>query len=284
MPDQHSQQRCTGAGNAVTRMLSTVVFSLSLVLSLNGCSSEEAGADDIRLLRAAITLDVLGKSAVLYFSLASDPAVTDSIVEIVADAAQSVAIETPRPHRMMTGRGMTSLMVRVAAVPITPGGTLRFAPGGYTGVLLGLRRSLKPGDSVSVTVRLARGGRATALVPVVEYGALEAVLETGKRTDSFSEPPSEATGERLYRANGCAGCHGPTGHGDGPVAVTLTPAPRDFRVPGSFTGGHDVASIALTLAVGVPSGGSMPLYAHLTNLDRTSIALYIVSLANSNTR
>jgi mono/diheme cytochrome c family protein len=42
---------------------------------------------------------------------------------------------------------------------------------------------------------------------------------------------SVASGETLFQEH-CAVCHGPAGHGDGPVAITLSPPPVDF------TAGH----------------------------------------------
>jgi high-affinity iron transporter len=89
---------------------------------------------------------------------------------------------------------------------------------------------------------------------------------------------SAAEGRALYRANGCASCHGPNGWGDGTVGRTLTPPPRDFRDAQAFRNGTDVASIAQTIATGLMTGGAMPRYPHLTNAERESLALYVISL------
>ena len=92
-------------------------------------------------------------------------------------------------------------------------------------------------------------------------------------------PPTAAAGRELYASNGCASCHGSSGHGDGPVAKTLMPPPRDFRDGSAFKNGADVAAIATTLAGGMSSsGGSMPLFRHLTREERASLALYVISL------
>ncbi|HSF14940.1 MAG TPA: c-type cytochrome [Vicinamibacteria bacterium] len=61
------------------------------------------------------------------------------------------------------------------------------------------------------------------------------VLVIGCGTESFPEPPVELLasaaairdGEATYRKN-CSICHGVRGHGDGPQARDLDPAPADL--------------------------------------------------------
>jgi mono/diheme cytochrome c family protein len=109
--------------------------------------------------------------------------------------------------------------------------------------------------------------------------------------------PTVAEGRRLYSGNGCATCHGPTGHGDGPIADTLVSRPRDLRDAIAFKHGTDMLAIAATLAngIGSPDGSSpqsghlveheqrwMPRFDHLTQHERESIALFVISLRNSS--
>lgn len=91
--------------------------------------------------------------------------------------------------------------------------------------------------------------------------------------------PSSAQGRRLYRENGCANCHGLTGHGDGPVGLTLKVRPRDFSNRASFKNGDDVPSIARTLASGLARNGSqMPAFDHLSLEERESLAMFALFL------
>lgn len=85
-------------------------------------------------------------------------------------------------------------------------------------------------------------------------------------------------GRALYAENGCANCHGTGGHGDGPVGKTLDPRPRDFRDATAFKRGTDVASIATAIAEGVRGGGKMPRFEHLSQAERRSLALFVMSL------
>ena len=103
--------------------------------------------------------------------------------------------------------------------------------------------------------------------------------------------PSVAEGRSLYRANGCASCHGQSGRGDGPIAAALPATPIDLRNPSLFKRGACESAIAATLAEGVPNAGGsalspghshhellMPRFDHLTDPERRSIALYVISL------
>jgi len=109
--------------------------------------------------------------------------------------------------------------------------------------------------------------------------------------------PTVREGRALYAENGCGGCHGPTGRGDGTVAATLDPRPRDFHDPAAFKHGFDVAAIAATIATGMlveaaPATGAtgapvhhqqgMPRFPHLSVVERQSLALYVMSLRGSS--
>jgi copper(I)-binding protein len=237
------------------------------------------GDRPVHIEYAAVTLDILGAPAATYFTVRDEGSRPDSITALAVDAARSASMRTPQPHRSpMSGMSSAAMMLPVTRVPIGARGTVRFAPGGYTGMLYGLQRTLAPGDSVRLTVQLVSGRTASVMAPVLAYADLEAALGPAPSSAGTPVEPSIGEGVRLYRSNGCASCHGAEGHGDGPVGRALVPSPRDFRQEAAFKAGTDTESIALTLAVGVPEGGSMPLYAHLTNHERRSLARYVISL------
>lgn len=106
--------------------------------------------------------------------------------------------------------------------------------------------------------------------------------------------PSVAFGHSLYAANGCASCHDKSGHGDGPAAFRLAVRPADFRHPDLFRNGASEGAIAKTLAEGIlgkPASDPhfkhthhelvMPKFDHLTEFERRSIALYVISLSKN---
>jgi high-affinity iron transporter len=89
-------------------------------------------------------------------------------------------------------------------------------------------------------------------------------------------------GKSLYAANGCGTCHGLTGRGDGPIAKTLTPPPRDFRDAAAFKNGTDPSSVANTIATGLTrDGGQMQSYFHLSDRERHLLARFVISLRDA---
>lgn len=91
-----------------------------------------------------------------------------------------------------------------------------------------------------------------------------------------------ARGQALYAANGCGTCHGMSGRGDGPIAKTLSPPPRDFRDAAAFKNGADPSSVANTIATGLTrDGGQMQSYFHLSDRERHLLALFVISLRES---
>lgn len=80
--------------------------------------------------------------------------------------ASSPACGMAMLHRSIS-KGGTDRMVMVRSVPIPPGGSVAFAPGGYH--IMCMHPRMKPGAQVPVSLRFANGQRVT--VPFTVYGA-----------------------------------------------------------------------------------------------------------------
>ena len=105
-----------------------------------------------------------------------------------------------------------------------------------------------------------------------------AVLALGCGGESEEKSKDEvASGRALFIRNGCAVCHGESGRGDGQIAASLKPPPRDFRDLTAYKKGSSQEAIALTIKRGVP-GSTMRGYPHISAADRRLIAIYIRSL------
>ncbi len=103
-------------------------------------------------------------------------------------------------------------------------------------------------------------------------------------TIGFHEIPEKFVreGKALYTQYGCTVCHGMDGRGDGPIAYTLKPPPRDFRELGAYRIGRDVVTIAGTLKEGIPDNRSMLPFTHMKDEERFKIAMYVASLQPSS--
>lgn len=88
-------------------------------------------------------------------------------------------------------------------------------------------------------------------------------------------------GAELFKANGCNGCHGDQGNGDGPAAAALNPKPRNFHTKDAWKNGQSFAGLYKTLEEGLP-GTPMSPFGHLPAKDRVAIINYIRSLAPAN--
>ena len=90
-------------------------------------------------------------------------------------------------------------------------------------------------------------------------------------------------GKALYAQHGCAVCHGPEGRGDGPVARSMRPPPRDFRDSEAFAKGRSLGAISETIKTGVMNKGvGMPGYPHIPEEERRAIGAYVASLGESD--
>ena len=121
------------------------------------------------------------------------------------------------------------------------------------------------------------------LAAVLLWSSLALGCEGKGSEEAAGPPPREAAGSeevrrgrQLYERHGCALCHGPEGRGDGRLAASQDPPPRDLRDPRLYRQGYEVERIEASIRHGV--GRNMPAYSHLSREDRRSLALYIHSL------
>lgn len=122
----------------------------------------------------------------------------------------------------------------------------------------------------------------------MRWWALSALVLTTACSASTSPPSDEWTdadllaGRQAYLANGCRVCHGPDGRGDGPLADSLEPKPRDFSDASAFKNGRTVDTVAAIIAAGIPSSPApMPPFGHLDEQTRRNIAAWSLSRGNA---
>ena len=121
----------------------------------------------------------------------------------------------------------------------------------------------------------------TPLVLSLPFALLLACASEDAAQKASGDNPERqiALGGELFKRNGCAVCHGQEGRGDGQVAKSLHPRPRDFRELSAYQQGSTQREIAATVksGVGLRSSG-MPAYPHLSEVDAAALGAFVVFL------
>jgi hypothetical protein len=96
---------------------------------------------------------VTGTNAVGYMVLANHGGAADALVKVESPVATRVEI-----HSTSMAGGIMS-MQKVDTAPVPAGGRTTFGPGAYHLMLIGLTRTLKPGDQAPATLSFASGAK-----------------------------------------------------------------------------------------------------------------------------
>jgi periplasmic copper chaperone A len=95
-----------------------------------------------------------------YVTIVNRGAAPDALVGAAADVAERVEL-----HQTRNMSGMM-MMEPVAKVDVAPGARVELKPGSYHLMLIGLKRALTPGQTVTLTLRFERAGALTARAEV----------------------------------------------------------------------------------------------------------------------
>jgi protein SCO1/2 len=138
----------------------------------------------VRLDHALLVLPAGSSPAALYFSVRNEGPTPDTLAGIMVDGAPQTSMHDEQQSRRPgsdRSMGVMTMMTPVSAVPLPAGGDVRFAPGGLHGMIEKLDRTLRRGDSVQVTLRLASGRPASAMARVIEYADLDTMIAPSPR-------------------------------------------------------------------------------------------------------
>jgi len=123
------------------------------------------------------------------------------------------------------------------------------------------------------------GALAYAIDLVHQAVMIDAYPDTYKRPAVAYHAISVTNGAALYQDSGCAACHGPGGHGDGPVAADLYPPPPDLT--GRHANAHTAGDLYWWLSYGVKPASAMPGFSQsLSDEERWDLVNYLRALAS----
>jgi periplasmic copper chaperone A len=117
-----------------------------------------------------------GHEGVVYLTI-TDTGRPDTLTGVTTPIAAEAAL-----HQSVDDHGVAK-MRPVASLPIEAGKPVMLAPGGYHIMLMGLKQTLKQGDSFPVTLRFEKAGQVTAMATVEKAGAEMPGMEHGNMGD-----------------------------------------------------------------------------------------------------
>jgi copper(I)-binding protein len=130
-----------------------------LLAILSACSQSETIKTNSPWARQG---KIDGNSAV-YFILENNTKQDDRLIRV-----ESSVTETSELHLTKMSSDNTMMMMPQESVAIPAGSKVNFEPGGYHVMLLNLKKDLKIGDSIKITLNFEKAGRIELEVPVKE--------------------------------------------------------------------------------------------------------------------
>ena len=101
-----------------------------------------------------------GENEAVYFVMHNHASETDELTGVTSDAAQAVELDET------TVVDDVSKMKKVDSVPVEAFAEIEFAPRGYHVMLIGLKKELKLGDEIEITLHFKNQEDLTIKVPV----------------------------------------------------------------------------------------------------------------------
>ncbi len=117
------------------------------------------------------------KVGAAYMEFKAGPAGADKLLSVTSDVAEVVELHT---HVM---DGNVARMRRVDDIPVPAGGKVTLNPGGYHVMLINLKRQLKAGEKVKLTLKFEKAGVIEVEAGVQPIGAKQPTKQPGGGMD-----------------------------------------------------------------------------------------------------
>ncbi|WP_316184946.1 MULTISPECIES: copper chaperone PCu(A)C [unclassified Bradyrhizobium] len=144
--------------------LLAVVVAIS---SASGCFAAEVKAGDLVISQAWSRATPGGaKIGGGYLTIENKGSAPDRLVAVSGDIAGKVEI-----HEMAVTNGVMTMRPLDQGLTIEPGKTVALAPGGYHLMLMELKKPLKQGDTVPLTLQFEKAGKVAVTLDVQGVGA-----------------------------------------------------------------------------------------------------------------
>jgi copper(I)-binding protein len=153
----------------IRKLTFAAIACAAMLASVQGAPAraEDVKAGDLVISQAWSRATPSGaKTGGGYLTIENKGSVPDRLVGGSADVAGSIQV-----HEMSMERGVMKMRPVEGGLTIEPGKTVKLAPGGYHLMMMDLKKPLKQGDKVPVTLEFEKAGKVTVSLDVGRVGA-----------------------------------------------------------------------------------------------------------------
>lgn len=148
------------------KKISTIAASAALLFGVAACSSDDTAtpnAPEITVTNQwARTSPMATDMGAAYMTI--EASALDELIGASVDMSVAMMAEV---HETISENGATK-MQEVDRVEVTPDAPIEMKPGGYHIMLMGLKKPLESGETITVTLKFSKSGETTVEVPVQE--------------------------------------------------------------------------------------------------------------------
>jgi copper(I)-binding protein len=138
-----------------------------LLLPLAPIRAQQAATDTLSISQAWSRATPGGaKVASGYMTIENKGTAADRLIGGSSDAATKVEV-----HEMASKDGVMTMREAAGGLPIAAGATVKLAPGGFHLMLVDIKKPLKQGDKVTVTLNFEKAGKKEVSFNVLGVGA-----------------------------------------------------------------------------------------------------------------
>lgn len=148
------------------RKITALAAAAALFVGVSACSSDDTSTPDAPEITVtqqwARTSPMATDMGAAYMTI--EASALDELIGASVDMSVAMMAEV---HETVTENG-ASTMREVERVEVTPDAPIQMQPGGYHIMLMGLKKPLETGETITVTLKFSKSGETTVEVPVRE--------------------------------------------------------------------------------------------------------------------
>ena len=150
--------------------LNLSIFAALLVTSIlhvQAARAQQSNSDNLVISKPWSRATPGGaKVASGYMTIENKGSAPDRLVHASSDLAAKVEV-----HETATSNGVATMRELENGLPVAAGTSVKLSPGGYHLMLVGIKRPLKSGDKVPLTLEFEKAGKKDVALNVLAIGA-----------------------------------------------------------------------------------------------------------------